>query len=152
MIDLNQHKSKGCFKIDSQNQKIVVCGENQSKYVLNNNSNYEISKIKIDDCVFDSNDGKKCDYLITARQQNKTEYIYLIELKGHQILKAVNQLNDTLDKLKINNLSARFIYGRIVPTRAYSPNVKNNNYKRLNDRFKSLNGNLKCQIKNEDTI
>ena len=152
MIDLSLHKT--CFDIDSKKDSIVICKDlhNTSKYILNNNSSFEISKIKIDNCVFKTEYGLKCDYLLKSIKQNKTEHLYLIELKGKQILKAVSQINETLKKLKITNQSANNVFGRIVPTGSYSPDTRSKEFKKLDEKFRNLNGNLKCQTKNEDTI
>jgi|GEM_PF-3307214 len=152
MIDLSLHKT--CFDIDSKKDGIVICKDlyNTSKYTLNNKSSFEISKIKIDNCVFKTKDGFKCDYLLKSVKHNKTEHLYLIELKGKQILKAVAQIDETLKKLNITNKSAKQVFGRIVPTGSYSPDTRSKEFKKLDEKFRKLNGNLKCQTKNEDTI
>jgi len=152
MIDLSSHID--CFEIVDKQDKIIVSKDEQSpsKHILNNNSGFTISKIKIDNCVFKTNDGIKCDYVLKVFKDENIDYLYLIELKGKQVLKAVAQIDKTLNKLNITNQSAKKVFGRIVPIGTYGPDTRSKEFKKLDAKFRDMNGNLKCQTKNEDTI
>ena len=53
--------------------------------------------IQVDGCVFNAEDGQKCDNLLES-----VEYAdqYFVELKGGDSNKAVEQLKDTIDKMQ----------------------------------------------------
>ncbi len=131
---------------------LVVCSENQSKYTLINGSKYEISKIQIDGCVFNQSDGEKCDYVLKA-VKGDDKLLFLIELKGNDVLKAVSQVNSSLGRLNIGSQSGfNKIFGRIVPTKVYAPDIRTTKFLALKDKFKQLKGDLKCVVKNSDII
>lgn len=146
MVDLNIYRN--CFELFNKAIKIVVCQERQSKYVIHNNSQYLINKIKFDNCI--KNDFKKCDYLVEATKP-KDKQLFLVELKGKNISEAIRQLNSTLDQLKISGTSGYSrVYGRITPSQ--TPNIRTTEMYRLSERFGELGGNLKCKTVNEDII
>lgn len=149
MIDLTPHKK--CFELEKVLSKEIVCAENRSKYVLKNNTSYRICKIQMDNCICKDKDGEKCDYIIRA-EKGKSKLLYLVELKGRDILKAVSQLEHSLLKLSITTKSGYTVYGRIVPTSTYGPDLRSTAYKNLDNKFRTLNGNLKCQTQNFDII
>ncbi len=146
MIDISQHTNCICYK-DKRNS--VVCEENNSRYVLHNNSGFEIEKIKVDTCLPYMQNERKCDFLLRAIKSNDKR-LYLIELKGKAVLKAVSQLDNSLSILEITGKSANQVNGRIVPTRVHPPDLRSTSYLKLKNRFKALNGDL--NQKNSDTI
>lgn len=148
---INLYTYSDCFDFSNTVVRRITCSEKQSKYVLTNNSNYNICKIKIDACVLRDSDGRKCDYLVRAIKE-QSKHLFLIELKGRDVLKAVSQINESLNKLKITNSSGFKVHGRIVPTSTYGPNLRTTQYLNLKNRFRSLNGTLECKTKNSDTI
>ena len=78
---------------DCSEGKYIVAEENKKKYVLQNPSKKKICKIRIDSCVISSKTQRKCDYLmIVCESENK----YFIELKGRDLISAVEQLAETI--------------------------------------------------------
>lgn len=122
-----------------KNDKEFVAWGKKTKFVLVNNSKKVIDEYIVDDCLLRTKkNDEKCDYLFTVREN---KIAYLIECKGSDILKAVEQLNSTLDILKIDLLGFT-LKGRIVPTRVYAPNLATISYKNLRERLK---GNLETK-------
>lgn len=78
---------------DCSDGKHIVVEENKKKYVLQNPSKQKICKIRIDGCVIYSKTQRKCDYLIIVCE---SEHKYFIELKGRDLISAVEQLTETI--------------------------------------------------------
>lgn len=82
----------------------IVLIEKKAKITFLNSKNVLVRKVIIDDCVI--KDGKRCDYLII--RENK-EYAF-IELKGSDVAYAVTQIEETIDKLKIDNFNRMYAF------------------------------------------
>jgi len=95
-----------------------VAKENNREFRIKSQSGSVICKIKIDDCLIDDMNKLKCDYLFKVCNINK---FVLVELKGTDIIHAVNQIIATLDYLKqflnFANVEA-FIISSAVPSAA----------------------------------
>ena len=57
----------------------------------------EVACIKIDGCVFKTEDGIKCDYLFEVDNLKK---LYFVELKGTDIIKGIRQIYETVRHLQ----------------------------------------------------
>lgn len=130
----------GRCKLDSRDTRFVAAGK-KTEFILNNTKNKEVDKYIVDDCLlrFKSRE-EKCDYLFLLTEDKAA---YLIECKGADILKAVDQINSTLNIIK-NNLSEYKFKAKIVSTKVYAPNMRTENYKKLREK---LNGNLETKNK-----
>ena len=53
--------------------------------------------MKIDNCVFKQEDGIKCDYLFEVESKKQ---LFYVELKGSDIIKAINQIYETLKQTR----------------------------------------------------
>jgi hypothetical protein len=80
--------------------KLVVAEENKRKYILQNPCQKKVCKVRIDGCVIPSQSQRKCDYLMIiceSKLANDQESdIYFIELKGRDLISAVEQLTQTI--------------------------------------------------------
>ena len=81
--------------------KSVVAEENKSKYILQNLSRKKVCRVQIDNCVITSQSQRKCDYLMIvcedeASNQAESVDLYFIELKGRDLMSAVEQLTETI--------------------------------------------------------
>ena len=83
---------------------------------------------------------EKCDYLFKIKDD---KIIYLVECKGSDILKAVSQIESSLQILK-DSIEGNKIKGRIVSTKVYSPDIRNRTYSQLREK---LNGDLLVKTK-----
>ncbi|OYQ62397.1 hypothetical protein B9G53_22515 [Pseudanabaena sp. SR411] len=104
---------------DKKNKKI--------KYILQNPSRRKVCKVQIDDCVITSQTQRKCDYLMIvceSKLSNQPESVdlYFIELKGRDLMSAVEQLTETIkyfqsEKYKFTGK----VFARAVVTRVHIP-------------------------------
>lgn len=116
--------------------KTYVAEGKRTRYVLHNPSLKRIDKYIVDDCLLQSKkEDEKCDYLFDVGEE---KLAFLIECKGSDILKAVDQLNSTITILK-NEILAYTLKARIISTRVYGPDIRATTYIKLRER---LNGNL----------
>ncbi len=123
-------------------------GNRQEYRIINENSSILICKIKIDKCLI--SDGEKCDYLaIKCSKEKRVEALCFIELKGSDLIKAINQIKTTINHIKIKPLlkNKPKVYARVVLNKQNSPNIRSSEKIKFEKMIKSLNGNLKTQSK-----
>ena len=84
-----------CFDFESQNIKIVTFTDMKSSttYTYENNSLNTLTKYRVDGCLI-NDERPKCDYLLLNCSKKKS---YFIELKGSDLIKAVEQINSSID-------------------------------------------------------
>lgn len=84
-----------CVKLKSD--PLIVFSEKKSKITFVNPDHNTYRAIQVDGCVFNAEDGHKCDNLLES-----VEYAdqYFVELKGGDSNKAVEQLKDTIDRMQ----------------------------------------------------
>ena len=83
-LDFNDKRSKAVFKDR---------GSGLSKFNAINQSSKTIKGLRVDDCLI--KDGLKCDYLLIIEAEEK---LYFIELKGSDLVKAVDQINTKIGR------------------------------------------------------
>ncbi|EGK00621.1 MULTISPECIES: hypothetical protein [Dysgonomonas] len=74
---------------------LIVLEEQKSKIVFENKNRIEINKITVDGCQI-TDERPRCDYLLIKVDEN-TEYF--VELKGHDINRALEQIEATIPRL-----------------------------------------------------
>lgn len=133
-----------CFEFHNQNRKIVTLTDKKSSttYIYENNSSNKLTKYRVDDCLIDDHNSK-CDFLLLNCDKKES---YFVELKGSDLIKAVEQIDRSIDLLhsKFKDFS---VNGRIVLTRVNTTDLKNTKLIRLEEKIKRLNGNLKKQTR-----
>lgn len=126
------------------NRKVYTAVENKRKYVLNNELQQKICKIKVDNGIIQDTDQNKCDYAFLICE-NKN--LILVELKGTDFLHAIQQIISTINLLatKINGNS---VSARIVLSKVNVPNLQNNpKFLKLKKIIKSKSGDVKYKSK-----
>ncbi|MCT7967755.1 hypothetical protein NG799_15540 [Laspinema sp. D1] len=109
--------------------KRLKAGENGRKYILNNLSQRRVCKVRVDDCVITSQEECKCDYLFIVCSPEQvedenfkpSEQLYFIELKGKDLIHAVEQLTQTIEHFK-PPMNHGQVFGQVVLSK--SPSVK----------------------------
>ncbi len=81
-----------CVKI--QKNKEVVVKEKKAEFRIENSQQKAILLIKVDKCL--DFEGKKCDYFFDIEKIKQ----FFVELKGHQLNYAIEQLENTYENLK----------------------------------------------------
>ncbi|TAE59346.1 MAG: hypothetical protein EAZ87_09895 [Nostocales cyanobacterium] len=126
----------------SDGKKITV-QENKRKYILNNLSAQKVCKIQIDGCVIDDQNQRKCDYLIiVCKTEDAKEEMYFIELKGKDLISAVEQLTQTIEYFKPQIIGK--VFARAVLSRVPNPkSIENDSrVKKLRSLLKKYGGNF----------
>lgn len=82
--------------VTANNHSRIVFEERRSKITFENPTAAQYLAVKVDDCVFNSQDGHKCDYLLQSVEYGDQ---YFVELKGGDTSIAIEQLNDTIDRI-----------------------------------------------------
>ena len=135
--------SDTCFEFQHEQRSTVVCKDKgKTQYIYENQSNDFLSKYLIDGGLIAN--GVKCDFLLLNCDK---QHAYFIELKGSDIIHAIEQIDHSIDTLKSQLAKDSKIFARIVLTRVNTNELKNPKYLRLEKKVKSLNGNLKQQTR-----
>jgi hypothetical protein len=104
-----------CIEFDEE-RKICIAFENGKIYRHNNNSNYKIRKVKVDNCVGQNSGEKICDYLMEIKSIKR---VIFIELKGGDLAHALRQIYAAIVFLKMEfmnyRIDARIVGSRDVP-------------------------------------
>ncbi len=139
MSILEEHKCVcGKCRFNSRDSKFIAAGK-KTQFILVNSKNKIVDKFIVDDCLLKTKiRAEKCDYIFLIKEDKEA---YLVECKGSDILKAIDQLSSTLDFLE-SDLSKYTLKAKIIPTKVFSPNMRTENYKKLRAR---LNGNLETK-------
>ena len=117
-------------------QKTIVSREKLNRHIAQNVDNCSVRQLKIDGYAITENI-KKCDYLVLNDDKCTA---YFIELKGRDISGAINQIENTVVKLKkyLNayNIQMRIVYSGKVNSGTISAwQIKNKNAKAGRNKF-----------------
>lgn len=128
-----------CCDFAEKANRIVACTDVKSstKYVYENSSLDTLSKYRVDGCLINDDDSR-CDYLLL----NCTKKIsYFIELKGSDLIRPVEQIERSIDKLH-PDFNEYSVEARIILTRVNTTDLKSTKLIRLESKLKRLNGKL----------
>jgi hypothetical protein len=130
---------ENCFEFVEQKNKVVTCTDRKSstKYIYKNDSLDSLSKYRVDGCLINDDDSK-CDYLLLNCTK---EVSYFVELKGSDLIKAVEQIDRSIDILH-KDFKEYSVEARIVLTRVNTTDLKSSKLIRLESKLKKLNGKL----------
>ncbi len=81
---------------NAANELSVKDRKGNSQFFIKNNDKHHLIKIRVDDCLIEGSDKKKCDYLILDCTENTA---YFVELKGKKLEDAVLQIKSTVNIL-----------------------------------------------------
>lgn len=116
--------SKNAIQVISRDQ-----GHPQYHKGINNARAY-VTHYKIDGVIIEN--GSRCDYLLINEEKRRA---YLIELKGSDLVKAVQQLETTERTLK-QELSAYNLQYRIVANKCKTQEIRSSAYRKYQLRWK----------------
>lgn len=131
------------FDFQHDNRSVVPCKDSghSTEYRYINQSSNHLAKYRVDGGLILN--GAKCDFLLLSCEQKRA---YFIELKGSDILHAIEQIDKSIDSLK-SNLAGFAFFARIVLTKVSTIDLKSTKLVKLEKRLKSLDGNLKKQTR-----
>lgn len=140
------------------NRSEAVCKENGKIYrLINTDRKHKILSIHIDGGVIVTDkdtppNTSKCDYVYLFDTENETTVAVLIELKGTDITKAIEQIKNTLSLFPDTFKKCAKVYGRIVFSGG-TPNIQNvPPFMSLQRDLKRRNGNLSAAEAISDKI
>lgn len=133
-----------CFEFVNQQRATVVCSDQKcsTTFIYENKNADMLSKYSIDGCLI-ADEGAKCDFLHLKCTKSKS---YFIELKGSDLIRAVEQIDRSIDLLS-NSITDFTINARIVLTRVNTIDLRNSKYLKLQKKLQRLGGKLKKQSK-----
>ena len=109
----------------TEKRKICIAYENGKTYTINNESNVVVRKVKIDKCIAQKVNEKRCDFLFDIDEMKR---VFFVELKGGDLNKAVNQIHSTIlylkDEFKNFRIDARIVGSKDVPGFKNTPDYK----------------------------
>lgn len=113
------------------NQKIIVSQDpgERRKHIADNTELHTVSHYRIDGVVINS--GERCDYLLLD-EDRKTAY--LIELKGSDVIKGINQL-ETTSRVLYAYLASYLIKYRLVVSRVNTHDLHQMGYMKFKRKF-----------------
>jgi len=128
------------FEFQHEDRKIVSFKDrgHSTEFRYSNLSSNHLAKYRVDGGLITDN-GAKCDYLLLNCEKKQS---YFIELKGSDIIRAIEQIDRSIDLLK-NSLPDFAFFARIVVTRVNTTNLKNSKLLKLDKKVNFLKGNLK---------
>lgn len=150
MPECNCRAFRNHFEFQHDNRRIVTFKDrgHSTEYRYLNQSSNHLAKYRVDNGLIADTEAK-CDFLLLNCEQKKS---YFIELKGSDLIHAIDQIDRSIDELK-SHLSDFAFYARIVVTRVNTIDLKNTKFLKLDKKVKSLKGDLKKQTRLlEETI
>jgi len=126
------------FEFQHKDKPIVPFKDkgHSTEYRYKNKSVNHLAKYRVDGGLIKK--GKKCDFLLLNCEKKQS---YFIELKGSDLIRAIEQIDSSINVLK-SKLSGFSFSARIVLTRANTPALKDPKLLKLEKKVKSLKGNL----------
>ena len=146
-----------CIKSFDQRAQ-VVCVEKEKEYRLRNDlksSRAYIAVFNVDGGMIVNADEKKCDYMFVVSDLNKA-IVVLIELKGKDYKRAIQQINEMLGILNAPFKTFNKVYGRVIFRSKSTPDMKNipqimevkRKLKQLHGDFIMRKGSLEESVEN----
>lgn len=148
------------YILSNDKRKRVCLNEkgHQVYYILNNKSDSRLIVYKVDGGIF-KDSVSKCDFAIFVHdERHEKEVLFLVEIKGADLIKAINQLSISLDRLFERNRIDKcglVVNARIALSKIQSPALNSSAEKKLKKKLKELynNGTLEYKTqKFEETI
>ena len=145
-IEIENYQDCQLFS-DNRSRAVFKDAKVSREYIGKNINKKELKGLRVDDRLI--KDGQKCDYLL-ININDKT--LYFIELKGSDLIKAIDQIDRTLDIL-LPKFEHQAVHGRVVLSKVNTPNLVSSRYIKLKKRLKNLNGTLEQKsIQMEENI
>lgn len=131
--------AKHCIEYNDT-RAICTADENGKFFRVNNRTGFKVRKIIVNHCLKHEHGKKRCDYLMSIDGQN-SDRVFFIELKGGNLLHALEQVSDTIDFLKSEFINYK-LEARIIGTRD-TPDIKGHpKYIQLTKKIWNTNGKI----------
>lgn len=134
-MSCNPFPQKQCLEF-CDDRAIIKAEEKKKQFIGKNKTHKLFSKFRVDNCLI--KEGRKCDFLILDCEEQKA---YFIELKGKDLLSALEQIDYSIDVL-FRYLGNYRVNARIVLSKVNVPNLRSTEYIKLEKKIKWLKGNV----------
>ena len=124
----------------------VVCSEKKNKHILNNPTLLKVYKYQIDGDILTDSDSEKCDYITEVETPGKPT-VYVIELKGSDLEKALSQISSTINRYNLT--SSYNVLPRIIIHKARTQKVHGSAYRKF---IKLIPNTILKEFVYEDTV
>lgn len=128
-----------CIEYDEIRTRCIA-SESGKMYKLENESRFKIKKVKVDGCFAQNAGEQRCDYLFVIDNEETKRAIF-VELKGGDLVKALQQVFSTVTFIK-KELTNYRLDARIVGTRDVPGFVDTIDYRKLAREIKLSNGTI----------
>ena len=132
-----------CIESDDD-RKIIIAFEKGRTYRLNNESGYKIRKVKVDNCIQQKAEQKRCDYLVGIQSIKK---VIFIELKGGDLVHALKQLHASIIYFKPEFINYQ-VDARIVASRDSPGFINAPDYVKLEKLIRANKGKIERSTHN----
>jgi len=116
--------------------KTISCSENRRSFDLKIPKEWCAEKIRIDANIIEGNKTEKCDFAITVKSGSSEKIaLFYIELKGKDLMKAISQLESTINQLSntyngFPEQQAHAVCSRIIPHMTSSAQIAVSRFRR----------------------
>lgn len=144
--DLGEYlENKGFMPQQPWKKRVTVsCGEEGKMYVAKTQENTYCCVHRVDGVIIGP-EQPKCDYLMLVRdKENKPIGESFIEIKGGEIMHAVEQLEATLIHLKVKRCSGLDSRARVVTSRSIPGSIIKGDFERARVKFNKI---YNCKLK-----
>ena len=111
----------------------MVSKEIGNQHVLNNRSRCKVYQYRIDGGINRTSIGERCDYIVEAEKET-VPHAYVIELKGSDLSKAIDQILNTVKSYQ-KQLEGYRIMPRIVIHRTATHDIRGTKYRALKREY-----------------
>lgn len=109
------------------NQKTIVSKEKGNEHILHNNAGFLVFQYHIDGEIITNSEGERCDFIVEA-QEPPVMLAYIIELKGSDLNKALDQIGATIEAYK-ERLRGYQILPRVVIHKTSTHDIQGKRYR-----------------------
>ena len=118
-----------------KNQKKIISQESGNRHVVDNPHQIDVYQYHVDGDILPKDDtsGERCDYIVESSKQSKP-IAFIIELKGSNLLKAMQQIDATVKRFG-EKLSKYVIFPRLVCHRILSHDVLDARFMKFIEKY-----------------
>lgn len=142
LYDFFEHYHDNSYILSHDRKRYVSLkdkGETR-KYSLENDLKKDLVVYRVDGGVIQGNNSDKCDFAIYTEDK----WLVLVELKGADYNKAIEQIISTIDQLVKNpKVSVNRVFSRIVLSKVRTPELRTSAETTLKNIMSQYQGNLK---------
>lgn len=127
-----EEKYSACRK----DQKLIVSRESGNVHILRNHDSFSVFQFHVDGKIIKDSCEERCDYIVEAQKPPRL-LAYVIELKGSDLNKALDQIESTIHMLG-ERLKGYQILPRVVIHKTMTHDIQGSRCRRFRKRYPDL--------------